>query len=204
MGAPDHMEAQPRFPSRIINVRGTNGGGKTTIMKNFLRMFGSKELADKKGRTVGYEVHFEPRFFIVGDYKGLLGGCDVFSSVEKIVTTVEEFSQQGDVLFEGILVSLLTQPWIKLVESLPKSEFIFATLNTPLKVCLKRREKRWRKEGHKGSFDPAHMTEKFYAIREAHKRLESAGMDTRWLDYRYTTQTVINWLLEGRFAKKEE
>lgn len=172
-------------------------------MKTLLRLFGSTEVRDKKDRIMAYEVHFEPRFTIIGDYSGLLGGCDVFSSMNSICRAVEEFSKRGDVLFEGILVSLLAEPWINLASSLPKSEFIFATLNTPMDVCLKRREKRWKKEGHKGVFDPNHMTEKYYAVRESHKRLKAAGLDTRWLDYRYTTQTVINWLLEGRFAKEK-
>ena len=197
------MDTSPRFPSRIINIRGTNGSGKTTVMKSLLRLFGSTEVRDEKGRTIAYRVHFEPGFTIVGDYDGLLGGCDTFSSMEKVSKVVEVFSREGDVLFEGILVSLLVQPWVKLASSLPQAEFIFATLNTPLEKCLERRKKRWRQEGHKGNFDPNHMIEKFYAVRDAHKRLHAAGLDTRWLDYRYTTQEVVNWLLEGRFAKEK-
>lgn len=173
-------------------------------MKKLLRLFGNTELKNKKGRTVAYAVHFEPRFYILGDYNQLLGGCDVFSSMDAICRAVEKFSQYGDVLFEGILLSILTQPWIKLANDMPQAEFIFATLNTPLEVCLERRGERWKKEGHTRSFNPDNMTEKFYAVQKAHKRLELAGLDTRWLDYRYPNQTIVNWLLEGRFANKEQ
>lgn len=194
------MEPQPRFRSLIINIRGTNASGKSEIMRKLLKLFGSTVLRDKKGRIIGYDVHFEPRFVILGDYSDLLGGCDSYPSMEAICRAVKEFSKQRDVLFEGILVSLLTAPWVELAGSLPQSDFIFATLDTPLDVCLERREKRWLQEGHTGNFNPKHMIEKFYAVRKAHKRLKAAHLNTRWLNYEYTTQTIINWLLAGRFA----
>ena len=187
----------PRRKSLVINVRGTNGSGKTQLMYDFLHEFGSTPLKNKKGKVWAYRVHFEPTFYILGRYEKLDDGCDTISGMHEIADRIRKLAAMGDVLFEGIRVSMLSQAWVDLAKSMPQAHFIFATLDTPWKRIVKQIRKRRKEEGFEGKYDVSNVAIRRKAVLAAHERLEKAGMDTRWLYYKRPTHNIINWLLEN-------
>jgi pantothenate kinase len=188
----------------IINVRGTNGSGKTTAVRKMLKMFGNTPLINDRDKVWAYQVHFEPEFYVLGRYVDPLDGCDRISTIEKVAEGVKTLSQKGNVLFEGILVSILTKPWIELAQSMPDAHFIFATLDTPSALCIKRVNKRRKSQGQSDDHDPKHLLMKYKAIHHAHSVLKKAGLDVRHLQHDYATQNLVNWFLEDTFGEEKK
>ena len=196
------MNRFPRTEKRVvINIRGTNGSGKTTVMKQMINMFGNTPLL-RKEKVWAYQCHFEPRYFVLGRYEKELDGCDTIPTLGHVSEGVARLSEKGNVLFEGILVSIVTKPWVELAESLPGCRFVFATLDTPSELCVERVRERRRKMGESGSWNPKNLLVKHEAVMHAHSLLKDAGMDVRWLSHKYPTQQLINWMLEERYGKK--
>jgi hypothetical protein len=197
-----------RFPREhakrtIINIRGTNCSGKTTVVERMMKLFGKTPLTNEKGRIWAYRVHFEPEFYVLGSYEKHLGGCDRISSMEKLTNGIQTLSLMGNVLFEGVLVSILTQPWVELTKQMPDCHFIFATLDTPKDLCVKRCTKRRKKEGIK-HWAPNNLLNKYKAVHQAHKLLKKANLDVRHLPHDRATQNLINWMLEDRYGPGSE
>jgi hypothetical protein len=195
----------PRIePKRtIINIRGCNGSGKTTLVKKFIKTMGAKPLYfPDKEKIQGYQVFFEPEVYVLGRYEKRLDGCDTYGTIEAVAQGVRDFADKGNVLFEGILVSILTKPWIKLAQSLPNTHFIFATLDTPADLCVERVRDRRKKMGIKGHYNPKNLLNKYKAVWHAHEVLKAAGMDARKLRYDYARPNLTNYFLEMEYGGK--
>lgn len=181
----------------IINIRGTNASGKTTLIKNLIRAFGSEELK-RHNRVWGYRCFFEPEFYVLGPYQNPLDGCDKLPTFRRVEKGLQKLSKLGNVLFEGVLISITHKRWVELAREMTDCHFIFATLDTPLELCIERRDERNKKMGI-GRGSPKGITLKYKAVHHMHKELKKAGMDARIIDHEYATQTVINMLLEKEY-----
>jgi hypothetical protein len=191
-----------RFPRQrvVINIRGTNSSGKSTIVRKMMDKFSAKPAFTDKRKIWAYEVWFEPRFWVLGDYTKPLGGCDGIRTIPEVMSHVKHLAtNNGNVLFEGILVSILAEPWIELAKSMTDTHFIFATLDTPLEKCIRRAEKRKEKVKN-ASCNPDYIRAKYQAVQETHEILKKAKLDVRRLSHTHATQTLINWLLESRYG----
>lgn len=204
----------PRFPRQhiIINIRGTNGTGKTTLAKSLLESHPQEEIKlwqpateDKPPRVIGYKIA-TPGIptFLVGPYRITTGGCDAISSVcgdikpfDYICELVSKFSKEGNVVFEGAIVATVTQRWIDLAKSLPHTHFIFGFMDTPLEKCLERVAKRREKRGDPRPLDPnKSVIPKYKAVVGSEKRLKEAGMDVRTINHKEGLSTILEWLGE--------
>ena len=135
----------------VLDIRGTNGSGKTWIMRQLLAKLPHEPLG-KFGKHIGYGLAGD--IAIVGRYTETGGGCDGLKGgvveVERIVRKLHP--QYRHLLLEGIMVSHLYKRFHKLALDLGDYRFLF--LNTPLKTCIGRvRARRWAKGNHK-PFDP--------------------------------------------------
>lgn len=122
----------------IINVRGTNGSGKTTIVKKFLK-FPNTELFGVLGvkRPEAYKVKIGPRpLFVIGSYQSATGGVDALPlSATELVGLLIKYQKQGHVLFEGVVISTYygaIGDWL----AAHRNETLVVFLNTPLNTCL--------------------------------------------------------------------
>lgn len=188
----------PRLAEKttIINIRGTNGSGKSTVMTKMMKKFGSTPLIGQDGKVWAYQVHFEPEFYILGRYDTPTGGCDVISTMNEVEAGIRRLANKGHVLFEGIIISTLAGRWVKLAESMPNAKFIFATLDTALETCIAQVKKRRKETGNNKPFDPKNLIAKYRAVKGAHKNLKKAGLDVRRISHELPTNVVINYLLE--------
>lgn len=125
----------------IVNIRGTGGSGKSTIVRKIANLYsGGTEAFYIDGRKQPYfylcsRANNEGRqLCIVGGYETPTGGCDNIKTVDEAYTIVRSQAEQGrDVLFEGIMVQDDVRRFIELSAQFPTA---VVYLTTPLEQCL--------------------------------------------------------------------
>lgn len=144
----------------IVNIRGTHGSGKSTLVREVMKRFDTaarERLGDspaistlvlsKEGRKrpIGYKVAnpFGAVIHVVGHYETACGGCDSISVVDEAYEEVLKAHKKGcHVLFEGILAQHSTPNLLKLHKALfsDAEEFIDANemphFDVPLRVIV--------------------------------------------------------------------
>jgi hypothetical protein len=176
----------------VINVRGTNGSGKTTAVKRILDTYGAQAILDEKGKVRGYvcksvvvpvmnpeDKIMQPKdLYILGAYETPTGGCDGINTQDKICDLIREWAPLGNVLYEGLLISGLFSRYNSLADELNEHHFILGFLDTPLQRCIDQTLSRRAAKGNIKPFDPYKtLAPKFEAIISSRKKFELAGTD---------------------------
>lgn len=123
----------------IINVRGTNGSGKTTVVRRVLKQFPHEplELRGRSKRPTRYRLQSGGQgTIILGSYENLVtGGCDTLKPIDEIERLLRRSQLEADhVIFEGVMVSRTFTRWASLANEL--GDFWWLFLNTPLETCI--------------------------------------------------------------------
>ncbi len=133
----------------IVNLRGPSGSGKTTAVRDFMRLAGPPVAImgpvreGKRGplppKVEAYHLP-GPNIYVMGSYENNCGGCDTIETSDEIERRVEKYAPQGHVLFEGMLVSHVYRRWYEFSGRMLEAghEFVFASLDTPLELCIQR------------------------------------------------------------------
>lgn len=203
----------------LINLRGTSGSGKSTIVREIMKLYPSKspvKIKDRK-QPIGY-ILSRPEgkdLAVLGHYETDCGGCDTITSLDDIFKHVRWAADQGyDVLFEGLLISAEVNRTTELATD--GYQLIVVGLDTPLEVCLasvnqrrannfQRRLERVEAENEdrvtsrkkpkplpeaRGDVNPKNTESKYKATISTMRRLEENGVQTRWGD-RDSALTII-------------
>lgn len=189
----------------IINLRGTNGSGKSTVA---FALMGKRpqevELAEyqtpagKWKQVPGYLVK-ELDLIIVGPYRTACGGCDGIKTQDLICEAVENaFAEANNVLFEGVIVSTLFSRYHALARKLgsksPQGRFCWAYLDTPLETCLARiQERNGGKEINEGL-----VASKVRAIESTRLKALEAREWVETIPHAHAVATVKKLLKRGR------
>jgi hypothetical protein len=186
--------------NQIVNIRGCNGSGKTTIVRRFLDKLSNEPLGGKPGRPAGYKVDASPwginiPVFVIGSYENTCGGTDGINTQEEIAERVVKAIGHGHVLVEGLLMSKSSAKG-HVAPILKEHGAIFAFLDTPWNVCLDRVLARREAAGNDKPFDPDKTMRSAYdQCHRSHELLtEAGGYDTRWLDWQDPITGVVNYL----------
>ncbi len=180
--------------SVIVNIRGTNGSGKSTAVTRYMEAVCVEEELKESGRTWAYRL--QNGVFVLGRYTTACGGCDTIKTFAEVKAAVTELASHGPVLFEGVLWSTCFKPTAELAQSLPEHHFIFAMLDTPSDECLRRVLARRKQAGNEKPFDPTKQQQKHVAIARAQRRLEITGFDARILPHAHSFITIAEWFGE--------
>lgn len=188
---------------QIVNIRGCNGSGKTTIVRRFLDRLPVQALGGKPGRPAGYQVDatawgIQTPVYVIGSYENTCGGTDGINTQEEIVKRVTQAHAHGHVLVEGLLMSKssdggLTAPALRNLGA------IFAFLDTPWDTCLERVLARRAAAGNDKPFDPNKTMKSAYEqCHRSHELLTLAGgYDVRWLDHTNAVGEVVQYLKDA-------
>lgn len=136
----------------IINLRGANGSGKSTVAYDL--MAGGRSPVDlaeyitrgeKEKRVEGYGT--PDGVVCVGKYLTDCGGCDSIRTQDLICDSVLRAAVlpgSEHVLFEGVIVSTIFSRYLWLDKKFEEMghKFVWAFLDTPVEVCLERIYKR--------------------------------------------------------------
>lgn len=183
----------------IINIRGTHGSGKSTIVKRFLDKFEPEELGDNPKKPEGYELDLglNRNLLVVGSYKTACGGCDGIQPYADIWPRVLDYSNYGHVLFEGALVSSSYGNIGRASEQFG-NEFVFAFLDTPLDVCLERIVERRRKRGNTKPLDPKNTEHKYNSIQKSINKIQNEfNRRVEIVDYKNAYEQILRMFQNG-------
>lgn len=176
----------------IINIRGTSGSGKTTVVRKIMNSAGEEQLHHIEGRKRPL-AHVFPdlNLVVMGSYETTCGGCDTISKFDDCYETICKFSKEGrDVIYEGLRQS----SDVKRIKWLKKQgcEVVAITLTTSLEECLEAVRQRRLARGNTKPLNPENTTSKFKGILRADKRLDSIGVTV----HRVSREAAVEKLVE--------
>lgn len=130
----------------IISIRGTNGSGKSTIVRKLFEQCGSKPhyglLGPRNPEANELKIpNCKTPAFVLGSYRIMCGGCDGIQPYELILELIEKYAQRGHVIIEGMIVTSVYGRIGQLMEHW-KRDSVFLFLDTPLEECIRRIEAR--------------------------------------------------------------
>lgn len=152
---PKRTDPLPDGCRAVVDIRGTHGSGKTTVVRNLLKMGEWEPLVGPvtaNGKSKHKHLGFANRAWgaaVIGNYpEGFAsGGCDGVSPPDEVCRRVRMFaSEYRVVILEGILVSHTFQRYNDLAVELEGGgllagddiQYRFYFLDTPLETCLAR------------------------------------------------------------------
>ena len=158
----------------IINLRGGNGAGKSTVIRALMEKSNVRPIF---GTTFGlrcpegYKVRLpqvETDVVVLGPYTSKCGGCDRIQPYDLIIDLLNKYEKRGDVLFEGSLVS---DNFGRIGEWLEARgpEVVVVFLDTSLDVCLS-----WLRQRTPGG-GTRHVEKRFRAIKRVRQKFIDAG-----------------------------
>lgn len=158
----------------IVNVRGTHGSGKSTLVRSVLRSLPDAipvwDPTRRRRNPVGYR---SGELSVVGPYVGEeAGGCDSLSAADVIFPLVAQWASTGDVLFEGITAQHSTG---RLVELAKTRDVHVVLLATPLEECVSSVEARRAARGQ-GPFNMENVAREARIAASSCERLRGAGV----------------------------
>lgn len=175
--------------NHIINIRGTNGAGKTTVVRAIMGYL-RPHTNFKTSNGVFMHIYKTPAgvdVAFVGLYEGAVtGGVDRVKNVRDVVAACQEVIPHAHIVLEGLLLSGLQQLTKDIADACAAhGEFHALTLDTPKEKCIDQTMKRRALAGNDKPFDPGKsLLPKYRAVELAQAKLRSWGLDSRVVSQR--------------------
>jgi hypothetical protein len=178
--------------SVLITLRGTNGSGKSTIVRQLMAIApGPREERHEEGtgRPLGY-VWPEAKLAVLGRYDVATGGCDGYSwkgATDWVLQQVSNYAWEGfNVVFEGVMVSMYGVNRFKQLnaaQTMLGNHLYLIQLTTPKEDCiaavLARRARSIKQ--HAKEFNPHHLLDHHKSIGQGSYTLMKT-VTVEWLD----------------------
>lgn len=184
----------------MINLRGTNGSGKSTVFNRLLKAWKVREIRSRYPRMPeAYELRVagcaKPAF-IIGPYVTSCGGCDQIQPYDELLEMIPRYAKQGHVLYEGVIISSVYGKVGAMMERWGK-EAVMLFLDTPLEECIRRVQGRRDSRADDREFNPKNLTLKFNSQERIKKKVEEAGIIRMGTVSTENADKVIVKLLQG-------
>jgi len=183
----------------IINIRGTHGSGKSTLVRRIKELYAdvTPTMLAGRQRPIGYICRpglDSPmrQLFIPGSYETPTGGCDTISSIEQIFDLVKLYREnQCAVLFEGIVAQHSAGRLLDLHMIHPVKVI---ALSTTQDECVASVMQRRADRGQTDEFDPKNVIKEFKSVLSSSKRLKNDGLPVEFMTREDAFQFVKNAL----------
>lgn len=178
----------------LINIRGTSGSGKSTIVRNVMALYPERiphmEIWRKQPLYYVLNRPDGKSLRVIGHYSSACGGCDTIGlGFDFIYDLIHEaVAQNQDCLFEGLL---LTSDVTRCVALKEVDKLIVVALTTTLEECLASIRARREARGKTDPLNPKNTESKFKVVRDQRQRFLNAGVDHRLLNREETFQLCI-------------
>jgi predicted kinase len=194
----------------ILNIRGTHGSGKSTLVRKLLDSGTTMAAVNEDGspsdakRPAGYVVFGLPgmkkgaAMYVVGPYETACGGADAIQPYDLIWPRVLEYARKGHVIFEGALVSSSVGNIGREMAARRQKDCVVLFLDTPVQVCLDRIAKRRAAKGDERPLNPKNTTVKHHAVEVSRPKLEALGLRCVTLHHRKAFKELMEVILEER------
>ena len=183
----------------IINIRGTHGSGKSTLVAGLLASHPHVPLGEGK-RPEGYKVTaagLKRPVYVVGPYTTACGGCDAVQPYDLIWPRVEEYAKKGHVLFEGALVSSSVGNIGRAMAARRQKDCVVCFLDTPVEECLVRIQRRRAARGDERPLNPANTVSKHQSVERSRPKMEALGVRCVTLHYKRAAKELAALLAEA-------
>jgi hypothetical protein len=183
----------------IIQVRGTSGSGKTTVMNRLMMLLGPYQPIHKDGRKkpLYYRFRSTPYPLVLGHYESPCGGCDTIGSARAVYDLIADLRKDdptGDrppILCEGLLLSEDVK-WTTALAEWEEVRCVFLT--TPLDTCLAQIGERRKAAGNESDVNPLNTTNRVATIARARTKLDAAGVTCVRASARQAPYLIRTWL----------
>lgn len=162
----------------LINIRGSNGSGKSYCVRKILEHFGKGELKyidqlTDEGEVFKFPYYEYDNFFLLGKYTTDCGGLDTCRYYETIAKTAKELIRQKSVLMEGILWSSVFSSMYRLDRDLRQMghSSVWCGFNNPAELHLERVMER---RASKGVFEPMQIKHVIEKVKSTERGLNHA------------------------------
>ena len=170
-------EGHPVTHNKLVNIRGCNGSGKSTIpimmMNTDPYTFEVVWEVDGKERVIA-TVFPSYKWAALGHYHSKCGGMDSMKTTDEIKAAVKAlWAVDYNLIMEGIMASTVRQTYIDLFSELRSTQtvhrdIIIFNLLPPLSVCLKRIQERnggkpIKEDAVRGKWDTMARNVKYFA-----------------------------------------
>lgn len=169
----------------IVNVRGTHGTGKTTVVRRVMEHYPKRKavfLPEGRRLPIGYICKRKGSrpLFVPGSYEHpITGGCDNIPKVDLIYGQIRKYAKRGfDVLYEGIVAQHSTPNIMQMHER--GMDVHVVVLDLPIKKALKGVKSRRKKRGETKPFNPLNTEKEGRDIISSSERLRDAGVPVRY------------------------
>lgn len=187
----------------ILDIRGTNGAGKSWIVHQLLVKYKDSTYPIKlKDKIIGYGIR-DIDCGIVGSYERECGGCDSIKSAALIEGRVRLFAGEfTHVIFEGITIAHTYFRYNHLAMDLEENShhtYYFLFLTTPVEVCIERVRARRIAKGNTKPFDPEGKNKMgliydYERVLSAYRKLKESARNVINLDYTNPLPKVLELL----------
>lgn len=178
----------------IINIRGTNGSGKTHLARQMigenpdpvdLNFYDAPTKKDPS-RRLRVEGYAGNGVMAIGSYRQGCGGMDTIPSFAIQQGAIQYALELGcsveHVLCEGVLASTVAGSWLDFFRDnnrIHHEQVLIAYLDTPLELCLERiRARQIAAKGETREIKVDLVRDKIKAINATRAKFDAAGIDT--------------------------
>lgn len=181
----------------IIQLRGTNGSGKSTIVREVMKRFKMlPEFIERRKQPIGYYStgKDKPKLWVVGHYETDCGGCDTITSLDDVYGEIEKSWKAGyNVLCEGIMASGEYRRCVNLHQT-TQDVFVLA-LDTPIEDCIQSVMARRVAKGRGDKpFSPDRTIRRVREVTSMMEHLKVCNVPARWTNRNEALQICLKEL----------
>jgi hypothetical protein len=174
----------------VVNIRGTNGSGKTFLVRGLL---GERETYRSWDAPLGtpLTVNREETLCALGDYtKEGCTGCDQISTQDEICAAVQwAYRTFPNVVFEGIIVSTIFTRYLRVSQTLQGGTWWWY-LQTPPAECYQRLLQRSK---NPGAIKWEQVINKWVSIERTRLKALKAGERVRKIPGNFKSGKTFRW-----------
>lgn len=189
---------------KVIQIRGSNGAGKTTIVRQFVQR---NNLEIKKISIKGKETYISTNkdgsIVVLGRYDKKTGGCDLYENTEHVLNTMMWAIinlRPKLIVFEGMIYSLSYKFASKVSDLVKKYnyQYLAISLYTNPEVIF---ERIYKRNGGKAIKENL-IFEKIKAVRSSHNKLITNGYNSKIIDTTNINENEMYKVLEGEINER--
>ena len=181
----------------IVQIRGTSGSGKTTVMRKIMEGLGHWSPEHIEGRkqpwlSRSYHGTDPTNIVVLGHYESACGGCDNIGSAPQVYDCIKGEANADIFLTEGLLWSEDVNWTVKLVEEGYDVKPLFLT--TPLAQCIEWILKRRAEAGNTKPFNSKITVRRHRTVERARQRFLAQNVNCFRVSPNQAAKTVLNWI----------
>jgi thymidylate kinase len=198
----------------IINIRGTNGSGKSTVAMKFIK-HGAEEVVlaqypsptkkepDRLKDVIGYVSNWADygTVCVVGPYDRQIGGLDRIPSFEAQRNAIRAATKIADtVICEGVLASTVYSSWAEFFKEMGSVTVLY--LDTPLETCYDRiKQRQIEATGEAKEIKTEQVAAKVKMIESTRQKFAKDGLNTLVVSSDEATDYIRQLIVRERTEK---